>query len=96
MGNINTQALERYGLSSFDSAWGEVVRGIEKECLRVAADCSLSKKPHPKALGSPLTNPFITTDFSEALLELITNKQSSVDASLGQLEDVLNNCIEWR
>ena len=86
MGNINTQALERYGLSSFDSAWGEVVRGIEKECLRVAADCSLSKKPHPEALGSPLTNPFITTDFSEALLEFITPVYSNIDECLEMLD----------
>ena len=72
-------------------------RGIEKESLRVSGS-TISETDHPKSLGSTLTNQFITTDFSEALLELITNKQSSVDASLGQLEDVLNyvylNCDE--
>ena len=86
MGNINSLALERYGLSSFDSAWGQVVRGIEKECLRVTPDCSLSKKPHPKALGSPLTNPFITTDFSEALLEFITPTYSNIEECLEMLD----------
>lgn len=86
MGNINAAALERYGLSTFESAWGQVVRGIEKECLRVAADCSLSKNPHPKALGSPLTNPLITTDFSEALLEFITPAYSSIDECLEMLD----------
>ena len=46
-------------------------RGIEKESLRVAADGHLSQLPHPQALGSPLTHPQITTDFSEAQLELM-------------------------
>jgi glutamate--cysteine ligase len=47
-------------------------RGIEKESLRVTPDGFISPRPHPAALGSPLTNRYITTDFSEALLELIT------------------------
>ena len=72
-------------------------RGIEKESLRVSGT-TISETDHPKSLGSTLTNQFITTDFSEALLELITKKQNSIDASLGQLEDVLSyvylNCDE--
>ncbi|QKQ28141.1 glutamate--cysteine ligase [Candidatus Reidiella endopervernicosa] len=46
--------------------------GVEKECLRVNEKGSISQKPHPMVLGSALTNPYITTDYSEALLELIT------------------------
>jgi len=46
--------------------------GVEKECLRVTADGTLSVLPHPQSVGSALTHPFITTDFSEALLELVT------------------------
>lgn len=46
--------------------------GIEKEALRVDTNGKLSQQPHPKSLGSALTNPYITTDYSEALLELIT------------------------
>lgn len=49
-----------------------VLRGIERECLRVDESGLISDTPHPKALGSSLTNPFITTDFSEALLEFVT------------------------
>ncbi|MGI9237534.1 MAG: glutamate--cysteine ligase [Woeseiaceae bacterium] len=48
------------------------LKGIEKESLRIAADGSLSIHPHPVELGSALTNRFITTDFSEALLEFVT------------------------
>jgi glutamate--cysteine ligase len=46
--------------------------GVEKESLRVTADGSISPQSHPESLGSALTHPWITTDFSEALLELVT------------------------
>lgn len=47
-------------------------RGIEKESLRMQANGFLSQQAHPQALGAALTHPHITTDYSEALLELIT------------------------
>ncbi len=62
--------------------------GIEKECLRVDNDGSLSQQPHPASLGSALTNPFITTDFSEALLELITPPEQGVSAALECLQKI--------
>jgi glutamate--cysteine ligase len=46
--------------------------GIEKESLRVSPKGCISQKPHLMALGSPLTNRYITTDYSEALTEIIT------------------------
>jgi glutamate--cysteine ligase len=48
------------------------LKGVEKESLRVGPDGSLSPIAHPATLGSALTNRFITTDFSEALLEFVT------------------------
>ena len=57
----------------------EISRGIEKESLRVKSNAQLSQSNHPKELGSPLTNKFITTDFSEALIELVTPTFNSVD-----------------
>lgn len=63
-------------------------RGIEKESLRVLPDGTLSQRPHPRYLGSPLTHPQITTDFSEAQLELITGVHDSPDAAVAELEDV--------
>ena len=57
----------------------EISRGIEKESLRVKNNAQLSQRNHPKELGSPLTNKFITTDFSEALIELVTPTFNSVD-----------------
>ncbi len=61
--------------------------GLEKESLRVLPDGSISTKPHPPILGSPLTHPYITTDFSEALLELIT-PPGNTDQSLGFLDEL--------
>ena len=63
-------------------------RGIEKESLRVAPDGALAQTAHPAALGSPLTHPHITTDFSEAQLELITGVHGSADAALAELFDI--------
>ena len=47
------------------------LKGIEKESLRIA-DNTISRDKHPKSLGSSLCHSFITTDFSEAQLELVT------------------------
>lgn len=47
-------------------------RGIEKEGLRVDGQGNIASTAHPRSLGSKLTHPHITTDYSEALLEYIT------------------------
>ncbi len=47
-------------------------KGVEKESLRVTPDGAIAQTRHPAALGAPLTNENITTDFSEALIELVT------------------------
>jgi glutamate--cysteine ligase len=48
------------------------LKGLEKESLRVTPRGRIAATPHPRALGSALTNEHITTDYSEALLELVT------------------------
>ena len=65
-----------------------IMRGIEKESLRVESSGNLAQTPHPKTLGSALTHPLITTDFSEALLEFITAPSSSMDSVLKELEEI--------
>src|SRR5215470_5062195 len=47
-------------------------KGVEKESLRVTPSGRLAQTPHPRQLGSALTNEHITTDYSEALIELVT------------------------
>jgi len=63
-------------------------RGIEKEGLRATPDGTLAATPHPAGLGSPLTHPHITTDFSESQLELITGVQGEVDACRDELTGI--------
>ena len=46
--------------------------GVEREGLRVDLKGKLSQKPHPTVFGYKMCNPYITTDFSESQLELIT------------------------
>ena len=63
-----------------------ICRGLEKEGLRVSPTTGvLAKTPHPKSLGSALTHPSITTDYSESLLELITPVSNCIETSLEQL-----------
>ena len=60
-------------------------RGIEKESLRVRPEGMLAMTSHPLALGSALTHPHITTDFSESQLELITGVHTGVESCLEEL-----------
>ena len=61
--------------------------GIEKESLRIS-DSKISKKTHYSGLGSALCNEFITTDFSEALLEFITPPSTRNNKTFEFLEDI--------
>jgi glutamate--cysteine ligase len=63
-------------------------RGIEKESLRATQAGSLALTPHPAALGSALTHPNITTDYSESQLELITGVHASVEQCLEELTQI--------
>ena len=67
-------------------------RGIEKESLRVLPTGSLALTPHPAALGSALTHPNITTDYSESQLELITGVHGSVEQCLEELTQI-HQCV---
>ena len=77
-------------------------KGVEKEALRVTRDCALATTRHPPALGSALTNRYITTDFSEALLEFVTPAYTSTWETLQFLCDIhqfvyqqLDNELLW-
>ena len=49
------------------------LKGVEKESLRVTPDGYIAQHARiPRALGSALTHEHITTDYSEALIELVT------------------------
>ena len=64
------------------------LRGIERESLRVTPDGQLAMTPHPLALGSALTHPSLTTDYSEALIELITPAEHDASITLDKLDEL--------
>lgn len=72
MTDLLTTRLRRLAEQQVDGLLGGSRIGIEKECLRVASDGTIARTPHPAALGSALEHRFITTDYSEALLEFVT------------------------
>ena len=65
-----------------------IERGIEKESLRVNKDGFISNQNHPKSLGSSFTNPSITTDFAEALIEIVTPVYTDINQLYKKLESL--------
>jgi glutamate--cysteine ligase len=63
-------------------------KGLEKEALRVTPAGRIAHTPHPRALGSALTHPAITTDYSEALIELVTPPYTDARETLASLDDL--------
>ncbi|MDP0589341.1 MAG: glutamate--cysteine ligase [Candidatus Endonucleobacter bathymodioli] len=80
--------LELLGLSENKHLLCSIRHGIEREGLRVSKKAELSLKSHPEVFGKALTHPYITTDFSEALLEYITPVCCGLDDLLAFLEDL--------
>jgi len=64
------------------------LKGIEKESLRISKNGFISQTKHPKVLGAALTHPYITTDYSEALIELITPPFADVKETLGYMRNL--------
>ncbi len=74
------------------SQLSQINRGIEKEGLRTTYGGLLAQTPHPTQLGSTLTHPSITTDYSEALLEFITPVFTTPDGPINKLCDIHRFC----
>jgi len=70
------------------AALANLRRGIEKESLRVRPDGTLATTLHPARLGSALTHPSVTTDFSESQLELITGVHGNPEACVDELTEI--------
>ena len=79
------QTLKSLTECKSDLGFGFIERGVEKESLRIDNEGQISLAPHPVALGSALTHPKITTDFSEAQLELITGVHTSPEDLIDEL-----------
>ena len=89
--------MELLTLSKFSS--DEILAGsfgIEWESLRAKGDGELSLTPHPEIFGDKLTNPLITTDFSESQIEIITPTFNTIDKAFdtfSMLSDLVNSSL---
>ena len=83
-----TRTLENIERAGATSELLDISRGLEKESLRIDRFGTISQEPHPTALGSTLTHPYITTDYAEALLEFITPVKSGVSEMLDFMKDI--------
>ncbi len=84
------QRLSLLNIPDIEEALAKSKIGLEKESLRVMPEGGIAQTPHPAAWGSPLTHPQITTDFSEALTELVTPPCDSVTEVIQSLDDIQN------
>lgn len=87
MSNLLTRRLALLAQPEHRSVLGGL-RGIERETLRVDPRGHLAATPHPRALGSALTHPQITTDYAETLLEFITPAESDIAATVDKLDAI--------
>ncbi len=70
--------------------------GFEKEGLRINDKGELSLTPHPDVFGDKLKNPYITTDFSESQVEIVTPTFDSIKEAyqcLTFIVDIVNTSI---
>jgi glutamate--cysteine ligase len=80
--------LQAFSLPHNRSTLTHIGRGVEREALRVMKEGRLADSPHQVELGSALTHPYITTDYSETLLEFITPVSHSAETTISQLKDI--------
>jgi predicted molibdopterin-dependent oxidoreductase YjgC len=85
-----TSALDRFDLPVFKPEWANIRRGIEKESLRVSPQGRLAQTEHPLAMGSALTHPYITTDYSDWATNCPEYKVTAVQVSPS------NGPTEWQ
>lgn len=88
LSNLYTRRLALLAADAHRGLLNQGRRGIERETLRVDTQGQLALGPHPRALGSALTNPQITTDYSESLLEFITPAEHDVATALEELDRI--------
>ena len=82
--------------------WLDALFGLEKENIRIDKNGKLAQTPHPKVFGNKRTHPYITTDFSESQVEMITPPLPDIWQTIGFLETIhdivsleLNNEYLW-
>ncbi|HJO94531.1 MAG TPA: bifunctional glutamate--cysteine ligase GshA/glutathione synthetase GshB [Victivallales bacterium] len=62
--------------------------GIERENVRVDSKGAIAGTEHPESFGNKLENPYITVDFAESQVELITPILNSIPEAHGFLKNL--------
>ena len=70
------------------NTWLDGLFGLEKENIRVDQMGNLAQTPHPKVFGNKLKHPYITTDFSESQVEMITPPLPEIGQTISFLETI--------
>jgi len=70
------------------NGWLEALFGLEKENIRVDKKGNLALTLHPKVFGNKLKHPYITTDFSESQVEMITPPLPGIKQTIDFLETI--------
>ena len=68
------------------NTWLGGLFGLEKENIRVDKHGHMAQTPHPKVFGNKAKHPYITTDFSESQVEIITPPLPDINQAIGFLE----------
>lgn len=70
--------------------------GLEKENVRVNLNGELALTKHPKEFGNKGENPYITTDFSESQVEMVTPPCDTIESVynfMGALNDIVSTSL---
>ena len=70
------------------NSWLDGLFGLEKENIRVDEHGNLAQTPHPEVFGNKFRHPYITTDFSESQIEMITPPLPDIRQTIGFLETI--------
>jgi len=70
------------------NTWLKGLFGVEKENIRVDRHGVIAQTPHPAIFGDKLNHAYITTDFSESQVEMITPPLPTIAQTLGFLETI--------
>ncbi|MGB0838042.1 MAG: bifunctional glutamate--cysteine ligase GshA/glutathione synthetase GshB [Flavobacteriaceae bacterium] len=87
---MKTGVLEKLLQSNAKNFLFDLNLGLEKEGIRVNEKGEIAKTPHPVRLGNKFQHPYITTDFAESQLELITKPLPSIKEAYGFLETLFD------
>ena len=70
------------------NSWFDGLFGLEKENIRVDEHGNLAQTLYPEVFGNKFRHPYITTDFSESQIEMITPPLPDIRQTIGFLETI--------